>query len=147
MGPPIWCDRFWVRRVAATSSAMNEGKEPAKPSDFDARLDQALERRRGESGKSSEESGGDARKGLSIALRIGVELVAALIVGAGVGILLDRWLGTAPWLMVGFFVLGAAAGFLNVMRVMKRMDSAVGYRDRDKKPAPRIDKDDDDDED
>jgi ATP synthase protein I len=123
---------------------MNEGKDPAQPSDFDARLKQALERRRGESGKPPEETGGDPRSGLSIALRIGVELVAALIVGAGIGILLDRWLDTAPWLMVVFFLLGAAAGFLNVMRVMKRMDSAIGYRDRDKKPAPRIDKDDDD---
>jgi ATP synthase protein I len=133
-----------VRRVVAASSAMNEGKDPARPSDFDVRLNQAIERRRGESGKSPEESGGDARSGLSIALRIGVELVAALIVGAGVGILLDRWLGTAPWLMVVFFLLGSAAGFLNVMRVMKRMDSAIGYRDRDRKPVPRIDKDDED---
>ncbi len=68
------------------------------------------------------------RSGINIALRIGVELVAALIVGVAIGIGLDRWLGTTPWLMVVFIVLGAAAGILNVVRVMTGMGGAVGYR-------------------
>ncbi len=54
--------------------------------------------------------------GVGMALRIGTELVAALIVGVGLGLLLDYWLGTAPWLLVVFFFLGAAAGVLNVYR-------------------------------
>lgn len=50
-------------------------------------------------------------------LRAGVEVVSALIVGVGLGLLLDRWLGTWPWLFLVFFVLGAAAGVLNVYRL------------------------------
>ena len=65
-------------------------------------------------------------RGLSLAVRIGAELVAALAVGVGIGLLLDSWLGTAPWMLVAFFVLGAAAGMLNVYRVMERMNRTAG---------------------
>jgi len=60
-------------------------------------------------------------------MRIGVELVATLIVGGGIGLFLDRWLGTAPWLMLVFFILGAAAGFINIYRVMTSQGQSVGY--------------------
>lgn len=50
-------------------------------------------------------------------LRAGVEVVSALVVGVGLGLLLDRWLGTWPWLFLVFFVLGAAAGVLNIYRL------------------------------
>lgn len=50
-------------------------------------------------------------------LRAGVEVVSALVVGVGIGLALDRWLGTWPWLFLVFFVLGAAAGVLNVYRL------------------------------
>ena len=36
--------------------------------------------------------------------------------GAGLGYLLDRIAGTAPWGMIVFLLLGFAAGVLNVMR-------------------------------
>ena len=61
--------------------------------------------------------------GLGVAFRIGVELVAALVVGVGIGLLLDNWLGTGPWFLVAFFFLGAAAGVLNVYRAA----SGIGY--------------------
>lgn len=92
-------------------------------------LDERLKRLRGEGalrGKASG-GGGDPRSGLGFAFRIGVELVAALFVGVGIGLLLDRWLGTSPWLMIVFIVLGAAAGLLNVYRVMARMNRVVGF--------------------
>lgn len=69
--------------------------------------------------------------GLSFAVRIGVELVAALIVGVGIGLLLDRWLGTAPWLLLLFFVLGASAGLLNVYRMTAGYGYGTGYRKPD----------------
>ena len=68
------------------------------------------------------ESGPDGQKGLpvgpwGIGLRAGVEVVSALVVGIGIGWLLDNWLGTWPWLFLVFFVLGSVAGVLNVYRL------------------------------
>jgi ATP synthase protein I len=60
-------------------------------------------------------------------LKIGIELVSALAVGVGIGLLLDSWLGTGPWMLLLFFVLGAAAGILNVYRTMSGYGYAVGY--------------------
>ena len=63
------------------------------------------------------------RKGLALASRVGLELVAATIIGAGLGYALDRWLGTEPWLVVVGVVLGAAAGFFAVYRLVNASDS------------------------
>ncbi len=65
--------------------------------------------------------------GLGVAMRIGIELVVAVFVGTGIGWLLDQWLGTKPWLMVVFFLLGAAAGFFNVIRMASQnMNNVTG---------------------
>jgi ATP synthase protein I len=48
--------------------------------------------------------------------RLSTELVAAVLVGAVIGWLLDRWLGISPWGLIVFLLLGFAAGVLNVMR-------------------------------
>lgn len=65
--------------------------------------------------------------GLGWAFRIGVEMVSALAVGVGIGLLLDWWLGTGPWFLVVFFLLGAGAAFLNVYRAAMGYGLAVGY--------------------
>ena len=65
--------------------------------------------------------------GFGMAMRVGVELVAALVVGVGIGLLLDRWLGTAPLFLVVFFFLGAGAGILNVYRAASGIGLAAGY--------------------
>ena len=41
---------------------------------------------------------------------------AGVLVGAGLGWLIDRGLGTLPWGMFVFALLGFTAGVLNVMR-------------------------------
>ena len=51
-------------------------------------------------------------------LRLSTELVAGVIVGAGIGWLLDRWLGISPWGFIVFLLLGFTAGLLNVMRAV-----------------------------
>jgi ATP synthase protein I len=61
------------------------------------------------------------RKGLALAGRVGVELVAATVVGTGLGYGLDQWLGTGPWLMIVGVFLGAAAGVLGILRVVKTL--------------------------
>ena len=60
--------------------------------------------------------------GASFGLKISTELVAALVVGVGIGLLVDNYLGTKPFGLIIFFILGAFAGFLNVYRVMRRIE-------------------------
>ena len=52
-------------------------------------------------------------------MRLGLELVAGVAVGGFIGWALDRFFGTAPFLMVVFLILGAAAGIMNVIRTAK----------------------------
>lgn len=68
------------------------------------------------------------RGGAGPAFRMATDLVAALIVGVGIGLLLDYWLGTKPWFLIGFFILGAAAGMLNVYKVASGFGYAAGYK-------------------
>ena len=48
--------------------------------------------------------------------RLSTELVAGVLVGAAIGWLIDRFIGSSPWGMIVFLLLGFAAGVLNVMR-------------------------------
>ena len=63
----------------------------------------------------------DFRKGLSLAARVGVELVAALVVGGGLGYLGDWYFGMSPWLTVIGLFLGMSAGLLNIYRMASRL--------------------------
>jgi len=76
----------------------------------------------------SEDKNQPAANALSLAFRVGVELVSALAIGVAIGWLLDQWLDTRPWLMLVFIFLGAAAGILNVYRVARGFGYAVGYQ-------------------
>lgn len=102
---------------------MDKRKPPSSLDEIEARLRAArseeLERAGGRAGPRNP-------SGLGMAWRITVELVVAVMVGAGIGYALDRWLGTAPWLMMLFLLLGGAAGVMNAYRAAKGMDSSVG---------------------
>ena len=60
--------------------------------------------------------------GAGFGFKISTEIVAALIVGVGIGLLVDNYFNTKPFGLIIFFVLGAFAGFLNVYRVMRRIE-------------------------
>lgn len=89
-------------------------------SSFEERLRAARERQRldrpppGPAGQSTD---GFSLSPLGIGLRVGVELVAALVVAVAIGWALDRWLGTKPVFLAVFVLLGGAAGVLNVWRM------------------------------
>jgi ATP synthase protein I len=63
---------------------------------------------------------------LGQALRLATELIAGVAVGGFIGWVLDRFFGSAPFLMVLFLILGAAAGIANVIRTAQAMQAAVG---------------------
>tara|TARA_B110000438_G_scaffold295351_1_gene338223 strand:- start:520 stop:804 length:285 start_codon:yes stop_codon:yes gene_type:complete len=58
----------------------------------------------------------------SFGFKISSELVAALIVGVGIGLIVDNYFNTKPFGLIFFFILGAFAGFLNIYRVMRRIE-------------------------
>lgn len=104
---------------------MSDDRPPTSLDELDARLRKARE---GQERKSAPgQLAGIPQGPLGVAWRIGVELVAAMIVGVGGGLLLDRWLDSAPWGLVSMFFLGAAAGVLNVYRAISGLGFAPGY--------------------
>src|SRR5271166_332757 len=75
------------------------------------------------------------QQGLGLGLRIGIELVVAIVVATGLGWAIDRWLGTRPWGMIVLFFLGVAAGMLNVYRAVAGIAAPAGYRRPDSDAA------------
>jgi len=112
---------------------MSDDEPSGALDDLDARLKSAREKSIA-SKTPGFSSGNKEMSGYSMAIRIGTELVAALIVGAGIGYLLDYWLDTKPWFLVVFFFLGSAAGVLNVYRAASGLGMAVGYN-QDSEPS------------
>jgi ATP synthase protein I len=53
---------------------------------------------------------------------IGLMLPSSIIVGLFFGYVLDRWLGTRPWLLLIFTVLGVISGLLSLFRALKKYD-------------------------
>src|SRR3546814_329094 len=106
--------------------SQNDRQGPNESDSFETRLRAAKARQRKGSGGPG--SSGGRTEGMSAGLRITVELAAAVAVGAAIGIMLDRWLGTAPWLLIVFFLIGSAAGFLNVYRVAQEIDRKAKER-------------------
>ena len=65
--------------------------------------------------------------GLGQAVRIGTELLAALIVGGGLGWVVDTYLlDSGPWGLVAGMLFGAAAGVRNAYRVAQRWPGSPG---------------------
>ena len=107
---------------------MSDNSPQENLEDLDKRLNQAREKN-SSNNQSISSIGEEQRYGYSVALRIGTEMVAALIVGVGIGYFLDNWLGTKPWFLVVFFFLGAGAGVLNVYRTASGLGSAPRYKE------------------
>ena len=66
---------------------------------------------------------------LTLASTMGLHMVTGTLVGAGLGYLLDRWLGTAPWLTLCLLATGVAAGYRMIyqdLNKLMRMESGKG---------------------
>jgi ATP synthase protein I len=63
---------------------------------------------------------------------LGLILPSSIAVGLFFGYLLDRWLGTEPWLLLTFTVLGIVSGLLSLFRALKKQL-------KDEPPAPPAD--------
>ena len=99
---------------------MSEELGEEEPPSFEERLKAARSRQGLDapppvSARESGDIGGMSPWG--IGLRVGIELVSALVVAVAIGYGLDCLFGTKPILTAVFVLLGGAAGILNVWRL------------------------------
>jgi ATP synthase protein I len=115
-----------LRVDRGTGITRNENGEDATMTDD---RDEGLEQRRAQLGaelankraavredERGEVRAEESRKGYAQAMKLSSEFIAAIIVGAVLGYVLDRFLGTTPWGMIILLLLGFCAGVLNVLR-------------------------------
>jgi ATP synthase protein I len=107
--------------MAPTRGDDDRDEPPADEAALSARL-QRLGERLGHH-KSDRASENDPRRGanadpsaLARGYRLLAEFVAGILVGAAIGWLIDRLLGSSPWGMIVLLLGGFAAGVLNMMR-------------------------------
>lgn len=67
---------------------------------------------------AAKSQGAPSLSAMGVGMRVGVELLAALVVGLAIGWALDKWLHTSPIMLALFVVLGGGAGIMNVWRLM-----------------------------
>lgn len=71
--------------------------------------------------------------GLGQAVRLGTELIAALLVGGGLGWAIDEYvMETGPWGLVIGVMLGAIAGVRNAYRLAQRWQGGAEQSDQTK---------------
>ncbi len=98
--------------------SMSESGPPEPLQRLGERIDKArLQAGEGKPKRGDVTSGG----ALGFGLRVSIEMVSALIVGVGLGWLADHFLGSRPWGIIAGFLLGSAAGFVNVFRAAQGM--------------------------
>lgn len=114
-----------VAAVGIEQRLMSKDPPPSPLRDLDQRLKQLRDQVDPVVPKTA---AGEPTTGLGVAFTATTYLVTGIAVGAGLGWMLDAWLGTSPGLFVVFFFLGAASGILNVYRMSKGMGMALGYR-------------------
>ena len=99
----------------------NRGFPPPDEAALRARLKRLGERLGHVHSDRPSDSGSDQRptadpSAIARGFRLSTELVAGVLLGAGIGWLIDKGLGISPWGLIVFLLLGFAAGVLNVMR-------------------------------
>ena len=59
-------------------------------------------------------------RSLSFLSGLGISMVAASFIGLYIGIYLDKWLDTKPWMTLIWLGFGIAAGFRNIFILTRR---------------------------
>ncbi|MEM5580901.1 MULTISPECIES: AtpZ/AtpI family protein [unclassified Roseibium] len=80
-----------------------------------AQLNRKLDDRRVVEEKAARKSTSSS-SGYAQAMKLSSEFIAGVLVGAGIGWVADQWLGTSPFGLIVFLLLGFVAGILNVLR-------------------------------
>ena len=99
-------------------SSPDEAALSARLGSLDHRLSEIRDSRKIGTDQPGSESGDGAARASAMALgfRLSSELVAGVVVGAGIGWGFDRLLSTSPFGFIVFLLLGFVAGVVNVVR-------------------------------
>ncbi len=97
-------------------------------------LEAELASKRADDGKEEarEASAEQSRKGYAQAMKLSSEFISAIVVGAVLGYLFDRFVGTAPWGLIVLLLLGFCAGVLNVLRAAGKVAQPLDRRTPEK---------------
>lgn len=79
-------------------------------------LEKALAGHRAKADADAAEQARKSQTGYAHALRLSSEFIAGIVAGGGIGFLLDTLVGTSPWGLIVFLLLGFGAGVFNVLR-------------------------------
>lgn len=91
------------------------------PSDLGSRIEKAQAQQAVRANRAEHRRKESAASPAGMALRYSSELVAAVLVGVGLGLLIDHFAGTAPWGLLVMMGFGMVAGFRNLMRAAKQL--------------------------
>ena len=91
------------------------------PNDLGERIARAQAEREAREHRAERKRQESLDKSSGMALRYSAELVAAVFVGVGLGLLIDHFAGTSPWGLIVMMVFGMITGLRNVMRAAKRL--------------------------
>ena len=103
--------------------------ERRRMDDLDARLKKA----RGTAAPPKQDLR-SAHRQTAVAYRVLVDMIAGLLVGGFLGYWLDRWLGWAPYGLIGCLIVGFAAGVNNAWRAIRVFSNDVAKGGEDSLP-------------
>lgn len=95
--------------------------------DLKSRLDAA--RNKNDEGHIPDGTKGErAMDGMALGMRILTEMIGAILVAGFIGYMLDKWLGSAPWLLLVFCLLGFITAIFNLLKFLNGYSGGVGYK-------------------
>ena len=95
------------------------------------RLNRMLEGQRAAEDAERKSQKSDA-PGYAQAMKLSSEFIAGIVVGGGIGWICDHWLGTSPFGLIVFLLVGFGAGVLNVLRAAGEVAHPEARIKRDK---------------
>tara|TARA_B000000609_G_scaffold60056_1_gene44602 strand:+ start:21 stop:344 length:324 start_codon:yes stop_codon:yes gene_type:complete len=104
----------------AKNDLNSESKKKLDASDLILKIDKFKEKEKIAKTSENIEKRGNS---IGLAFRLSTELVSGIVVGSIMGWSLDKWLGSQPWFFLIFFILGIAAGIINVIKTAKNMNN------------------------
>jgi ATP synthase protein I len=109
--------------------ARNDGSKPPADetslADLDQRIQSARKTAKWIRPEPEKETATSRPSDMGVALRLSSELVAGVLVGAGIGWGFDRLFGTSPIGLIIFLGLGTVAGVRNVLRATREFDKSL----------------------